>query len=139
MATIILALKDVEMTQKPSLVTISTTGMSDGPRDCPLLILWLYQWLLAVPHADKHTMERLVRDQADKPGSDSTLNGFTIVRPSFFVGEGKGLDSVKVGTEQEPTIGYWIGRKDVGEWIYETLLKNGMPSLWTNQVATLTY
>ena len=46
---------------KPVLIVISTTGISQHGRDVPLVMLPLYHWALKVPHGDKAGMERLIR------------------------------------------------------------------------------
>lgn len=52
--------------KKPLFVALSTTGVSDGPRDVPLLFAPLYHWFLANPHRDKRNMEKRIVEQTDR-------------------------------------------------------------------------
>ena len=74
-------------TTRPFIVAVSTTGISEKARDVPLLLLWLYQWLLHVPHMDKRAMEALVR----KSGEENL-----VVRASLLTdGEARGVGGVR--------------------------------------------
>ncbi|KAF6220504.1 hypothetical protein HO133_002937 [Letharia lupina] len=100
---------------KPLFVALSTTGVSDGPRDVPLLFAPLYHWFLANPHRDKRNMERAIGEQTDN---------FVIVRPSLLTnGKAQGGRKIRVGTEGEPVVGYVISREDVGLWMFENLVQ----------------
>ena len=60
-------------------------------------------------------MEKRIVEQTDR---------FVIVRPSLLTnGRALGGKRVKVGTEEEPVVGYMISREDVGLWIFENLVK----------------
>ncbi|RAH41838.1 NAD(P)-dependent oxidoreductase [Aspergillus brunneoviolaceus CBS 621.78] len=104
-----------EVHGKPKLAVISTTGV-DSKRDVPVMMLPLYNWMLKVPHADKKAMEAMILADAAL-GAGRALASYLVVRPSFLV-EGKDK-KVRVGTEEEPAVGYGISRSEVGRWIFE--------------------
>ncbi|GKZ21782.1 hypothetical protein AbraIFM66951_008753 [Aspergillus brasiliensis] len=112
--------------QKPRIVIISTTGLSDT-RDVPLMMMPLYHWLLKVPHEDKKVMEDLVEaEMQQKPAGEEeepAIDGYLMVRPSLLTnGEGSGLSKIRTGTDQNPAVGYTISRRDVGLWIFEKVI-----------------
>ncbi|KAF2156791.1 hypothetical protein K461DRAFT_309037 [Myriangium duriaei CBS 260.36] len=125
---------------RPQVTAISTTGITHGPRDVPILLVPLYHWLLAKPHVDKHQMEDLLRSASSQANPNQTgLSSASIVRPTLLVdGPGTGLGGVKAGTESHPALGYTIARKDVGLWIYENLLVD-KDTVWKGESASLTY
>ncbi|CAF9939934.1 MAG: hypothetical protein ALECFALPRED_008379 [Alectoria fallacina] len=101
--------------KKPLFVALSSTGVSNGPRDVPLLFVPMYHWLLTNPHKDKRNMEKTIVEQTDN---------FVIVRPSLLTnGKAQGGKKVKVGTEERPVVGYLISREDVGLWMFENLVQ----------------
>lgn len=131
---------------KPTIVAISTTGTGGGKRDVPLLLYALYHWCLQVPHADKRKMEQLLC----KAASDASIRDFFIVRPTLLTnGAARGTEKVRAGwewgvkgvqgreKEAGPQLGYTVGRTDVGNWIFEQLVKNG--EKWEGKVISLTY
>ncbi|MCJ1339795.1 hypothetical protein MMC09_005087 [Bachmanniomyces sp. S44760] len=132
--------------KKPFFITMSTTGISHGPRDVPLLFLPLYHWLLATPHQDKRIMEDLVRRassaSSSSPASSSAplnhsnsnndsgpslqniLSGSVCVRASLLTnGPVLGTARIRVGNEADPAVGYTISREDVGGWIFGELVE----------------
>jgi hypothetical protein len=130
---------------KPVVVTISTTGISEGQRDVPTRMWPLYHWALSLPHLDKQRMEQLIFAAA----KDGRIADFVIVRPTILTdGEARGLDKVRVGwewgirgvegreKEHGPELGYSVGRIDVGQWIFQEAVKKGG---WGGKCATLTY
>lgn len=123
----------------PVVVAISTTGVSSGKRDVPVLCLPAYHWLGAVPHKDKRKMEECVVEASGK----GTVGGFVVVRPSLLVdGEGKGRGAVRVGWEggegaPGPAVGYTIARRDVADWIWEEALLR--KEKWVGRFVSLTY
>ncbi|EEH22973.1 hypothetical protein PABG_05184 [Paracoccidioides brasiliensis Pb03] len=129
-----------EQQSKPILVIVSSTGISSGPNDVAFMLRPLYH-LLAVPHEDKKKMEQLVFGGPDSP-SGRLLRGAVSVRPTLLGGDhsissGKGWMTLKVGTEKEPAVGLGIQRADVGEWIFEEIIKGGGEK-WLNEKVTLT-
>ncbi|KAF9319058.1 hypothetical protein BG003_009979 [Podila horticola] len=125
--------------QKPSILVISSTGISDVREDVPFGLRFLYHVVLAVPHKDKKVMENLV---AENSSSEGVFRGGVVVRPSLLTGDqnvkgGKGLQKVKVGKEDKPAIGYTIRRADVGEWIFEETIKTD-GQRWFGEHVTLT-
>lgn len=52
-------------------------------------------------------------------------------------GEGAGLEKVRVGMEKAPAIGYTISRAQVGEWIFEEIVKGG-GGKWVGEKVTIT-
>ncbi|KAK8186790.1 hypothetical protein BC567DRAFT_153944 [Phyllosticta citribraziliensis] len=124
---------------QPHLLVISSAGLTDKGRDVPLVMAPLYYWLLAVPHADKKAMEKLIEADFAKPASERAIKGYTIVRPTFFTdGPSCGLDSVRVGSEEEPAIGYTVSRNDVGLWVFENAVKKAQ-ELDGGKVVYITY
>ncbi|KAK9365037.1 hypothetical protein V1509DRAFT_634388 [Lipomyces kononenkoae] len=147
--SILKALKEVSAeysattAHKPLLVYVSTTGISNGPEDVPFGFRFLYHIILAVPHEDKRKMESMLRLHMENPNeSERLLRGVIGVRASLLSGgvdykSGKGWKTLKVGTEEKPAVGYTIARADVGQWIFEELVKKD-PGEWAGKVATLT-
>ncbi|KFY15101.1 hypothetical protein V492_02229 [Pseudogymnoascus sp. VKM F-4246] len=127
MDALLSAVRALKTPAKPTVVAISSTGISDFGRDIPLAMVPLYHWLLAVPHADKKAMEVALSEgvMSESP----VLGGFVVIRPSFLTdGAVKGVAEVKVGVEsakgvENLAVGYTISRGDVGNWIFEEVLK----------------
>ncbi|KAG0029760.1 hypothetical protein BGZ83_004851, partial [Gryganskiella cystojenkinii] len=108
---------------KPSIVAISTTGVSDVREDVPFGFRTFYHVALAVPHKDKKVMETIVM-------SEQVFGGAIVVRPSLLTGDhsiktGKGWKNLQVGNEEQPKVGYFISRADVGEWVFQETIKTG--------------
>ncbi|KAG0238023.1 hypothetical protein BGW42_007577 [Actinomortierella wolfii] len=130
---------------KPLMTVISTTGVSNVKEDVPFGFQTLYHKFLAVPHADKKAMEQLIDEHlAQHDQSQHVLRGAVVVRPSLLMGDHliagkgrKGYKGLKVGTEDKPAIGYTVHRADVGEWIYEEVVRTGGSS-FVGQKVTLT-
>ncbi|KAJ3533722.1 hypothetical protein NM208_g7858 [Fusarium decemcellulare] len=108
--------------QKPLLVVVSTSG----------------------PLADKKNMERVVMGDRGKHVRD-----FVIMRPLFLTdGAARGDDHLRVGwewgidrgegevKEPGPVIGYYISRKDVGEWTFNHVIAQGG---WEGKCVYLSY
>ncbi|KAF9355275.1 hypothetical protein BGX26_006789 [Mortierella sp. AD094] len=116
---------------KPSISVISTTGVSDVREDVPFAFRFLYHVTLADPHKDKKEMERLIAENMAEPNKSMRLfRGLIVVRPSLLMGDqnikgGEGWERLKVGQEDKPAIGYTVHRADVGQWIFEQVIKNG--------------
>ena len=124
---------------KPTLIAISTTGITDQCRDVPFAMMPVYYWLLKTPHEDKKVMERLIRDESVRPVRESGIGEYTIVRPSMLTdGDGVGLDKIQVGVEEQPAVGYFMAREDVGRWIFEVLVKPGLKSDYLGKVVSIT-
>lgn len=134
--------------RKPVLACISTTGVSNT-RDVPLSIYPVYHWMLSVPHEDKKVMEKLLVEASREV--NSPVESFTIVRPTLLMdGELNGLEKLREGwvypddevqgnavPSHGPELGYLISRADVGNWIFERVIKgNGE---WNGKCASLTY
>lgn len=137
------ALVELAPPHKPLLVSISTTGITNKgePEDVPLLFRPLYHWFLAHPHADKKALEDKLHDHLQADESKRGIRGYINVKPSLLLdGEGKGSAAVRYGVEglDDPAVGYTICRKDVGEWIFEKLLRRVPPDNWLNKGITLT-
>ncbi|MCJ1389662.1 hypothetical protein MMC18_002519 [Xylographa bjoerkii] len=132
------AVASLNSTTPPFLTVISTTGISKGPRDVPLLFVPLYHVALATPHVDKQAMEDVVLEAASKPQSEQALmSGYTIIRPSLLIDWKEGT-KLRVGTEEKPILGYTISRESVGRWIYEDVIAE-RGSKWSGKTVTLTY
>ncbi|KAK9243888.1 hypothetical protein V1506DRAFT_543109 [Lipomyces tetrasporus] len=128
---------------KPLLAYVSTTGISNGPEDVPFGFRFLYHVLLAVPHVDKRKMESIWTSHMAQPeASERLFRGVVGVRASFLTGgidykSGKGWKTLRVGVEEKPAVGYTIARADVGEWIFEQLIKKDGGE-WVGKSVTLT-
>ncbi|KAF9426888.1 hypothetical protein BGZ76_002556, partial [Entomortierella beljakovae] len=114
----------------PSITVISTTGVSDI-QDVPFGFRFLYHIVLADPHKDKKEMERLITENMTETDESSrAFRGAIVVRPSLLTGDhdvkgGQGYQKLRVGQEDKPVLGYTIHRADVGQWIFEEVVKNG--------------
>lgn len=132
--------------KKPTLVVISTTGISDSGRDVPLAMLPLYHWLLPIPHKDKKMMEKLLIEESSS--SSSAIENFVAVRPSLLTnGRPVGFGAIRAGlfdrqgkNFDSSAIGYSISRADVGGWIFEGLVedKAGKKTTYLNQFVSIT-
>ncbi|KAF9179076.1 hypothetical protein BGZ51_004760 [Haplosporangium sp. Z 767] len=128
---------------KPSITVISTTGVSDICEDVPFGFRLLYHIVLADPHKDKREMERLITENtAESNESTRLFRGAIIVRPSLLTGDqnvtgGKGWQKLKVGQEDKPAVGYTVHKADVGQWIFEQIVKSGGESHFGQKI-TLT-
>jgi hypothetical protein len=128
-------------TERPQVTVISTTGLTgpNVPQDVPFLMRGLYHKALAVPHADKLKMENLILAEENR----RLFSGVVVVRPTLLTGDGSiVVDSdrwqkLRVGTEDHPAVGWTVSRADVGQWIFEEVLKAGGQK-WFNQKVTLT-
>lgn len=139
--TILAALPpDVPAKDKPLMINISTTGIPPpgAPRDVPLLYLPLYRWLLHHPHVDKGEMEANLRAVMGKSENERPISGFVNVKPTLLTsGEGKGWENIRFGQEMKPALGYFVARKDVGEWVFERLVKREIEEGWIGGGVTL--
>ncbi|KAI8598406.1 hypothetical protein EDD21DRAFT_382580 [Dissophora ornata] len=125
---------------KPSITVISTTGVSDVREDVPFAFRFLYHVTLADPHKDKKEMEGLITENMAEPTESTRLfRGAIVVRPSLLTGDqrvkgGKGWQKLKVGQENKPAIGYTVHRADVGQWIFEQVIKTGGESQFGQKI-----
>lgn len=141
-STIVAALKDLKPAQKPTVAVVSTTGLTKGPRDVPLLLFPLYKVILYNPHIDKTGMERVLETEAKAATSgksDSCIRGFVAVRASALTNGPGGITPVRVGTEPKPAVGYTISREDVGKWIFEEIVDSEQRDRWLGEKVTVTY
>ncbi|ORZ28958.1 hypothetical protein BCR41DRAFT_344346 [Lobosporangium transversale] len=133
----------ISQQQKPVITVISTTGVSDVKEDVPFGFQFLYHVLLADPHKDKKVMEKLITENTqESDASKRVFRGAIIVRPSLLTGDhsvkgGKGWKKLKTGQEEKPAVGYTVHRADVGQWIFEQVVKTGGES-YLGQRITLT-
>ena len=135
-STILGVLQNLKPAKKPLLVIISTTGISKGPRDVPVLFVPLYHGLLAVPHKDKRLMKDAI---ASAEAHGEAIRGAIIIRPTLLAnGPAKGKGKVRIGTEDRPAVGYTISREDVGLWLFEEVV-SGERDRWVGQKVSLTY
>lgn len=129
--------------ERPSVVFVSTTGVSRGPADVPLAMRFLYHQVLTIPHADKQGMEDVLRGEGEK-GEGGVFRAVSGVRPTLLSGgvdveDGLGWRALRAGTEQAPEMGYSVKRADVGEWIFENLVKEGEGrTRWEGEMISLT-
>ncbi|KAG0027129.1 hypothetical protein BGZ83_005318, partial [Gryganskiella cystojenkinii] len=120
------------ITHKPSIVVISTTGVSDVRQDVPFGFRTFYHVALAVPHKDKKVMEEIVTSASASASAttsdEKVFGGAVVIRPSLLTGDhsvktGKGWKKLRVGMEEKPKVGYFISRADVGEWVFQETIK----------------
>lgn len=139
---ILLALKELQPATKPFLINVSTTGISPKgtPRDVPLLFAPLYHWLGQDMHGDKKVLQDKLAEHVQLPEYERGVWGYVNVKASLLMdGEGKGLQAVREGVEERPAVGYTIQRKDVGEWMFERLVRGEVRGKWVNGSVTVTY
>lgn len=141
MKTIIEALKQLKPTNKPTLLNISTTGIwpKGKPRDIPIPYIPFYRWFLHSPHVDKQVLEDNLREHIQLPKDQQVIKGYVHIKPSLLVGEGRsGLDKIRFGVDEAPALGYTITREDVGEWMFESLIKSELRPEWINKSVSIT-
>jgi NAD(P)H-binding len=131
--------------RKPLFVSISTTGITTKTRDVPRLLFPLYHWTLHVPHMDKQKAEQLlVLD------GGAHIRDCVVVRPTLMTDAApKGVGALRIGwewkgaeTERDgvvepgPQLGWSVGRKDVGGFLFEKVVQEGG---WEGRCVSLTY
>ena len=131
--------------KKPLMASISTTGISSKARDVPWLLMPLYQWTLHVPHEDKRKAEQLLLNDDGVHVRDCV-----VVRPTLLTDAApRGVGNIRVGWEWKskdverrgvrepgPQLGWTIGRKDVGAFVFEKVVSEGG---WEGRCVSLTY
>ncbi|PGH15357.1 hypothetical protein AJ80_05541 [Polytolypa hystricis UAMH7299] len=158
---LIAAVRDLQQASFPDylpvVAVVSTTGITTlgSPEDVPFGLRSLYHIVLATPHEDKRKMEAALfaatdgtqapppqQQQHDVKSTGPRFRGVVAVKPSLLMGDGKissgkGWKNLRVGTEREPAMGYTIQRADVGEWIFEEVVRNGGEK-WINERVSVT-
>ena len=130
--------------EKPLLIAISSTGSDNLWDSVPWVYIPFYAWLLHSPHVDKLNMEKLV-----KADDGRHIRSFVIVRPSILTdGAERGIEKIrtgwvwgggdKAGREKETgyAIGYTVGKKDLGMWVYKKIIVDGG---WEGRCVSLCY
>ncbi|KAG0196337.1 hypothetical protein BGX33_001760 [Mortierella sp. NVP41] len=115
---------------KPSITVISTTGISDVKEDVPFGFWFFYHVVLADPHEDRKATERLLIENSSTTMTPAMFTDAVMIRPSLLTGDqnvkgGKGWEKLKVGVEEKPAVGYTVHRADVGQWVFEQIIKTG--------------
>lgn len=72
----------------------------------------------------------------------SLFKGLISIRPSLLKGDhlistGKGWENLRVGTEANPAVGCAVYRSDVGQWMFEEIVRRGGEK-WIGEAVTLT-
>jgi hypothetical protein len=129
--------------QKPRIVII-TTAAASKKRGVPLSIYLPYLYLLSSPLKDKIRLEEAVFDDRGQHVRD-----FVVIRPPFLLDVAeRGLKAIKVGwvwgvesgqnreKELGQHIGWYIGKKDLGRWVFEKVIREGG---WEGRCVNLTY
>ncbi|POS71636.1 hypothetical protein DHEL01_v209971 [Diaporthe helianthi] len=140
MKALIAALHDARSkagaTGDPTIIAVSTTGMSDHGRDYPISLWPIYGLMLKQPHMDKTAMEALMFGSGEP---------FTVVRASLLTDGDESNKRIRVGVEdpkahklESKEIGYTISREDVGKWIFDNLVA-GDARRWRDKVVSITY
>ena len=76
-------------------------------------------------------MEANLRAVMGKSENERPISGFVSVKPTLLTsGEGKGWENIRFGQEMKPALGYFVARKDVGEWVFERLVKREIEEGW---------
>jgi hypothetical protein len=129
--------------KKPLLIFISSTGITKKKRDVPLPLVPLYYWTLKIPHDDKAKTEALALNDRGRHVRDCV-----IVRPTLLTDAVMGIESVRAGWEwgaldiegkeegPGPALGWSVGRRDVGEWVFRKCIVEGG---WEGRCVSLTY
>jgi hypothetical protein len=135
---------------KPLIVVVTATASKDvwGSVPWPWLCAPLYKWLLRSPEEDKRNMEDIVR--SDGGGH---VRSYVLMRPAILTdGVERGVVKVRVGwlwdtqgemgVEREkapgPAVGWSIGRRDVGRWMFEKVVACGGNG-WEGKSVSLCY
>ncbi|RYO73619.1 hypothetical protein DL766_000510 [Monosporascus sp. MC13-8B] len=129
---------------RPTIIAVSTTGISRAGRDIPLLMVPLYHALLRVPHADKRALEdRLVARGSS--GGDCDYD-YVVVRPSLLTDGAKPERDIRVGVEdlhaevfESRETGNVIAREDVGRWIFEELVEGDGRKRYHGKAVSITW
>lgn len=140
MKALLAALQDARSkagaTGTPTIVAVSTTGMSEHGRDYPTSLWPFYGLMLKQPHKDKTAMEALMVASGEP---------FTVVRASLLTNGNESNKPIRVGVEdpkahklESKEVGYTISREDVGKWIFDSLLA-GDGRRWRDKVVSITY
>jgi len=143
-ASVLAALHQLQAGNKPLFINVSTTGLKthEGqPCDVPIAFAPFYHWFLSVPHEDKKALEANLAAHMQQREGDRVLAAYVNVRPSLLQdGKGKGWEKVREGDEGKPAVGYFIHRADVGQWMFEKLVKAGVEvkGEWRNAAVTIT-
>lgn len=119
---------------KPSLVALSTIGTT-AEKDVPWLYYPVYFWFVVEPLTGKVRMEKVILSAGDS----GVIGGYAIVKPTILTdGEERGTKKVKAALQGElGAMGYTISRRDVGAYIFETIVEaRGSEE---NKVVRLTY
>jgi hypothetical protein len=131
--------------RKPLFSSISTTGISDKGRDVPLLLYPVYIYALHVPHEDKKKAENLLINDDGRHIRDCVIVRPTLLTDSKMCGvdklragwEWKGAETEREGVKEEgPQLGWTVGRKDVGGFVFEKVIQEGG---WEGRCVSLTY
>jgi hypothetical protein len=131
--------------RKPLFSTISTTGITAKQRDVPLLLYPVYIYALHVPHEDKRKAELLLVNDGGKHIRDCVIVRPTLLTDAAPIGvdkmrvgwEWKGTETEKAGVKEAgPQLGWSVGRKDVGAWVFEKVIQEGG---WEGRCVSLTY
>ncbi|KAF8470727.1 hypothetical protein BDZ91DRAFT_761129 [Kalaharituber pfeilii] len=123
-------------------------GGEEDPRDISLPMLWFYKLTLGEAHKDKVAMEdalvaaarssKSISDDKGQESENEKLCDFIVLRGALYTNEpggvkplragyakrvgGKGEgEGAKYGDLSGPAIGCFIGREDMGRWIFEEL------------------
>lgn len=138
MDTILAALRDLSPKRLPLLTVVSSSGVHpELRRDYPVLGWPLWGWMIKPMLEDKRVMEHNIFSAAKAGG---LFRGFIVVRPTHLVdGPRKGMGQIQQGWDGKPTIGYTIGRDDVGLWMFEKIVEARDHGAFLNQGVTLTY
>jgi hypothetical protein len=136
----------VTTSAKPFLVIMSATAGKDVWHSLPWpwMSAPLYKWLLSSPQDDKLAMESIVHSD-----HGNHIQGYVIIRPAILTDGESEIEKVRYGwvwaTETDeraeapgPAVGWCVGRRDVGRWVYEKVVRVG-GSGWEGKNVSLCY
>ena len=135
---------EVKVTKKPLLVSISSTGMTEGQeaRDLPYAWYPIYHVMLAIPHTDKKEMEKILTEHMAQPEMDRVISGYVLPRPAWLTNGpalGSGPKGLRYGLEDKPAVGYTVSRADVGQFLFEYLIEGKDRETFINHRPSLAY
>lgn len=74
----------------------------------------------------------------DATRKEKVISGFVNVKPTLLTnGDGIGWERLRFGVESEPAVGWRVARRDVGEWVFERVVRREVPGGWVGRGVTL--
>jgi len=84
-------------------------------------------------------MQENLKSHMQSPVEQRVLSGFTDVKASLLMdGEGFGWEKLRIGHSMKPAVGYTVKRVDVGEFVFERLVRGEWEGEWVGDSITVT-